>query len=86
MIQTTIVPQAYGINQMGMAGWDPKESSVTVTELETGMPADKAGMKVGDEILTVDGQPVPAIEAMIETLKRTRESRSRSRFVAMASR
>ena len=29
--------------------------------------------KVGDEILTVDGQPIPAIEAMIETLKRTKD-------------
>jgi regulator of sigma E protease len=67
----TIVPEAYGVNQMGSAGWVPKEPSVTVTDLEKGMPAEKAGMQVGDEILTVDGQPVPALEAMIETLKRT---------------
>jgi regulator of sigma E protease len=73
LIQTTIVPQAYGINQMGMAGWVPKEPSVTVTDLEKGMPAEKAGMQVGDEILTVDGQPIPALEAMIETLKRTQD-------------
>src|SRR5579862_6365669 len=70
-LDKTIVPEAYGVNQMGYAGWVPKESSVTVTELEKGMPAEKAGMKVGDEILTVDGQPIPAIDAMIETLKRT---------------
>jgi regulator of sigma E protease len=67
----TIVPEAYGINQMGYAGWVPQEPSVTVTDLEKGMPAAKAGIKLGDEILTVDGQPIPAIEAMIETLKRT---------------
>jgi regulator of sigma E protease len=71
LISKTIVPEAYGVNQMGMAGWVPKEPSVTVTELESGMPAEKAGIKVGDEILTVNGQPIPAIEAMIETLKRT---------------
>jgi regulator of sigma E protease len=35
------------------------------------MPAAKAGIKLGDEILTVGGQPIPEIEAMIETLKRT---------------
>jgi regulator of sigma E protease len=69
----TIVPEAYGINQMGMAGWVAKEASVTVTDLEHGMPAEKAGIKVGDEILTVDGQPIPALQAMIETLKLTRE-------------
>jgi regulator of sigma E protease len=67
----TIVPEAYGVNQMGFAGWVPKEPSVTITDLEKGMPAEKAGIQVGDEILTVDGQPIPAVEAMIETLKRT---------------
>jgi regulator of sigma E protease len=67
----TIVPEAYGVNQMGYAGWVPKEPSVTVTELEKDMPAEKAGIRLGDEILTLDGQPIPAIEAMIETLKRT---------------
>src|ERR1700687_4235398 len=70
-VEETIVPEAYGINQMGFAGWVAKEPSVTITDLEKGMPADKAGIRIGDEILTVDGQPIPHIEAMIETLKRT---------------
>jgi len=69
----TIVPEAYGINQMGSAGWIAKEPSFTVTDLEPGMPAEKAGIKVGDEILSVDGQPIPAVEALIETLKRTQD-------------
>jgi regulator of sigma E protease len=66
-----IVPEAYGVNQMGSAGWVPKEPSVTVTDLEPGLPAEKAGMQIGDEILAVDGQPIPALQAMIETLKLT---------------
>jgi len=71
--EKTLVPEVYGVNQMGFAGWVPKEPSVTVTDLEKGMPAEKAGIQIGDEILTVDGQPVPALEAMIETLKRTQD-------------
>src|SRR5580698_7868205 len=67
----TIVPEAYGVNQMGSAGWIAKQPSVTVTELEPDMPAAKAGIRLGDEILTVGGKPIPAIEAMIEALKRT---------------
>ena len=67
----TIVPEAYGINQMGSAGWMAKQPSVTVTEVEPDMPAARAGIKLGDEILTVGGQPIPEIQAMIETLKRT---------------
>ena len=67
------MPEAYGVNQMGSAGWEPKEPSVTVTELEPGMPAEKAGMKVGDEIVDA-GRPADSRPgAMIETLKRTKD-------------
>ena len=69
----TIVPEAYGPNQMGSAGWAPKEPSFPITDLEPGMPAEKAGMKLGDEILSVDGQPIAGLEAMIESLKRTKD-------------
>ena len=37
------------------------------------MPAEKAGMKLGDEIVSVDGQPIAGLEAMIESLKRTKD-------------
>jgi regulator of sigma E protease len=37
------------------------------------MPAEKAGVKVGDEILSVDGEPVPAMEALVERLKQTKD-------------
>jgi regulator of sigma E protease len=72
-LQKTIVPEAYGPNQMGSAGWTPKEPNFTITDLEPGMPAEKAGMALGDEIVSVDGQPVPGLEAMIEILKRTKD-------------
>ncbi len=71
-IDKTIVPEAVGISQMGYAGWVPEQPN-TVTDLEAGMPAEKAGVKEGDEILALDGQPVPAIAAMIETLKATKD-------------
>lgn len=69
----TIVPEPYGPNQMGSAGWAPKEPSFPITDLEPGMPAEKAGMKLGDEIVSVDGQPIAGLEAMIESLKRTKD-------------
>ena len=37
------------------------------------MPAEKAGMKLGDEIVSVDGQPIAGLEAMIESLKQTQD-------------
>jgi regulator of sigma E protease len=37
------------------------------------MPAEKAGLRDGDEILTVDGKPVPALAAMVEMLEISKE-------------
>ena len=69
----TLVPEPYGPNQMGSAGWLAKEPNFPVTSLESEMPAAKAGIKLGDEIVSVDGQPVAGLEAMIESLKRTKD-------------
>src|SRR5579864_4598173 len=73
LINTTITPQAYGVDQIGMAGWSPKQPCVCITALQSGMPAQKAGLKVGDEILAVDGKPVPALAAMVASLKETQD-------------
>jgi regulator of sigma E protease len=73
LLTKTIVPEALGPNQMGSAGWEPKESSFPITDLEPGMPAEKAGMKLGDEIISVDGQPITGLQAMIESLKRSKD-------------
>jgi regulator of sigma E protease len=71
LINKTVTPEPYGVDQIGLAGWSPKQPCVCITDLSAGMPAQKAGLKVGDEILTVDGKPVPALAAMVESLKQT---------------
>jgi regulator of sigma E protease len=72
-IDKTVVPEASGVDQIGFAGWTPREEKFTVTDLVEGMPADKAGIKEGDQILAVDGRPVPAVAALIESLKITKD-------------
>jgi len=72
-VNLTVTPVPTGIDKIGFAGWTPKEQSVTITDLVEGMPADKAGLKEGDKILTMDGQPVPELASMIETLKVTKD-------------
>jgi regulator of sigma E protease len=67
-----LVPEPKGPNQYGSIGWVPKESSVTLTTVEPGMPADKAGIKVGDEILTANGQDIPALAALVQMLNRSK--------------
>ena len=41
----------------GYAGWDEK-GEVLFSGMEPGYPADKAGIKEGDTLVSVDGQPV----------------------------
>lgn len=69
-LEKSITPEAIGLSQMGYVGWVPVQPN-TVTDLEPGMPAEKAGIREGDEIIALDGKPVPAIGAMIESLKQS---------------
>jgi len=71
-LQKTVVPEAYGVSQIGDAGWVPKEPNI-VTDVDAGMPAQKAGIREGDEIIAMDGKPLPAIAAMIQSLKQTKD-------------
>jgi regulator of sigma E protease len=71
ILQKTIVPEAYGASQTGSAGWVPKQPDLTITVLEPGMPAEKAGMQVGDKMIALNGQPFSSLQAMIETLNHT---------------
>jgi regulator of sigma E protease len=73
LLDKTVTPQASGVDQIGFAGWTPKEKTLTITDLVEGMPAEKAGLKEGDTIVSMDGQPVPALAAMIENLKVTKD-------------
>src|SRR5580658_3922154 len=73
LLTKTISPEPDGVDRIGFAGWAPKEPCVCVTDLTTGMPAEKAGLRDGDEILAVDGKPVPALAAMVEMLEITKD-------------
>jgi regulator of sigma E protease len=72
-IEKTVVPEATGLDQIGYAGWAPKEDTVTITDLQDHMPAAKAGLKEGDQIVSLDGKPVPALAAMVESLEVTKD-------------
>jgi regulator of sigma E protease len=70
-IEGSVVPVAVTSSGAGSAGWSPDEP-VIIGDLEPGMPAAKAGLKPQDKIISVDGQPVPSIQAMIESLQQTK--------------
>jgi len=69
VLSKTVTPEPSGLDRIGYAGWAPKEKNVTITDLQPDMPAEKAGLKEGDEIVALDGKPVPALAAMVESLE-----------------
>jgi regulator of sigma E protease len=69
MVKTSITPIAKGANREGYAGWDPVAPGV-LEEVEPGLPASKAGLKPGDEIVGVNGHKVfyfPSVAYAIQT-------------------
>jgi regulator of sigma E protease len=72
-LEKTVVPEPAGLDQIGFAGWAPKEQQVTITDLTPDKPAEKAGLKEGDQIIALDGKPVPALAAMVESLEVTKD-------------
>ena len=72
-LEKTVTPQATGIEQYGSLGCVPDQPAV-ITELEPGMPAEKAGLRTGDVILSVNGAPIRAIAQMIDMLQKTKEA------------
>ena len=54
-----LVPEPFGPNQYGDVGWVAKESSTALTLVEPGMPAERAGIKIGDQMLAANGQDIP---------------------------
>ena len=69
----TLTPDAMGLDQIGDAGWVPKEDTVTIVDLQDNMPAVKAGLKEGDKIISLDGKPVAALAEMKESLAITKD-------------
>ena len=68
ILEKKIRPDAEGSDQYGSVGWLP-EQPVIVTELEPNMPAAKAGIQLGDDLISVDGTPVRSVYAMIHLLQ-----------------
>ena len=71
VLNLTLMPKAEGKQQVGDAGWQPQQPFV-VTGLEQNMPGVQAGMQIGDEILSANGEPIHATGAMQAYLQTTK--------------
>ncbi|HZR65674.1 MAG TPA: RIP metalloprotease RseP [Terriglobales bacterium] len=68
-----ITPEVATVNEVGSSGWYPDEP-IVVSNLESGMPAAKAGIYNGDQIVAMNGQPLGSIATMIQRLQQTKDT------------
>src|SRR5436853_2559081 len=54
---TVVTPTLGERSGMGFAGWDER-GQIQLGSVEAGMPAEKAGLKKGDLLIEVNGQPI----------------------------
>jgi regulator of sigma E protease len=72
IFQKKIQPDVEGTEQYGNVGWLP-DQPITVTELEPNMPAAKAGIQVGDDLVAVNGVPMRSLFSVIHYLQENKD-------------
>src|SRR6266705_2230952 len=72
ILTKSIVPQAVGPEQFGSLGWLPEQPNI-VTGIDPGMPASRAGIRVGDEIAAINGVPMRSMPAVIRFLQENKD-------------
>lgn len=72
LLEKQVTPDARTNDDFGNVGWEP-EQTVTIAELEPDMPALKAGLKVNDRIVAINGTPVRARLAIRHYLQQNGE-------------
>jgi regulator of sigma E protease len=68
--ETAITPILDDRSGVGYAGWSEK-GEIQVGSLTPGMPAEKAGLRKGDLLLTANGQPINSRFKLSEIIKNT---------------
>ena len=68
--RATVTPVLDEKTGLGFAGWH-EQSEIQVAELVPGMPAERAGLKPHDIIISVNGQPVRSIYKLHEIIGRS---------------
>ena len=69
----SVTPPKDGPNEIGAnPGWSADQPS-TITHVEPGMPAAKAGIQVGDEIVALNGTTVHSMDAVLHFLQQNKD-------------
>ena len=65
----TLTPTADSVSGIGYAGWS-EQVPMQVSDVFVGMPADKAGLKSGDLLISINGQPIRSHHKLQNMLQR----------------
>ena len=71
-LNVTLVPDTYGPSRVGDAGLEPA-TGVTVDQIDPSMPAYKAGIREGDDILAVNGIGLHFVRELTDFLQKNKE-------------
>jgi regulator of sigma E protease len=66
--ETTVTPVLNDRIGGGFAGWDER-AQIQLGQVEAGYPADKAGLRKGDQLISVNGQPMHSVIKFQEITK-----------------
>jgi regulator of sigma E protease len=72
IVDTTLTPDTYGPSKIGEAGVYPAEQ-ITVDSTDKDMPAYKAGIRNGDDIVAIDGVGLHSIEELTHFLQTNKD-------------
>ena len=70
-LQTKVVPEPTGPERVGDAGIEPPE---VIGTLEPGLPAANAGLRVGDVLLSIDGNRVRNTQEVMDVMQKVKDS------------
>ena len=65
-----VYPEVWGPEEIRVIGIGPKETFF-IGELSADMPAEKAGLQVGDQPIRMNGQPLHSFSQLVDLLNRT---------------
>lgn len=73
ILNRRLVPDKVGRDELGYSGLEP-EQQITITDMEPNMPAAKAGMRLGDQILALNGVAVHSVDGLIRRLQQNKDA------------